>query len=364
MTKKIVVFAGHDDDTWETLGAKGTRTNLEKDGVYEEYDTNILIAAGAVKILRSIPGLTVYFPQEHGRDMTLKERVAYANSVGADLMIDIHSNASASRTATGAAAFYWKGSANGKRAADIYADLLKDAGLPLWSSGTYASNNEDGWSGFYMLKYSNMPGILLENFFFTTRSDLENFLLNPTIQRVLMEIVAETTLQYFGLKKPVVKPAANISVKKDYLDYGDRGEEVSALQRYLNQAGYPVEVHGYYNAETRKAVMAFQLARGLKPDGVYGKNSKAEMNKALKEQPEPAKPEVVSESEEAEELELTNRERKELAAIFGKAYDRGVFSSREHEESIRAGTMTANRLLYLQTVIAGAALNGGKRIGK
>ena len=203
---KVVIFAGHDHDTWETLGAKGVRTDLEKDGVYEEYDTNFLIAKGAVKILQTVPGLTVYFPQADGRKMTLKQRVDYANSIGADLLIDIHSNAAASRTATGAAAFYWKGSTNGKRAADIYAGHLKKATFPLWSGGTYASNMEDGWSGFYMLRYSNMPAILLENFFFTTRNDLEKYLLNPSVQLTLMEIVADTATDYFGIKKPAAKP--------------------------------------------------------------------------------------------------------------------------------------------------------------
>lgn len=206
MVKKVVIFAGHDHDTWEKLGAKGVRTDLEADGVYEEYDTNFLIAKGAVKILQTVPGLIVYFPQEDGRRMTLKQRVVYANSISADLMIDIHSNAAASRAATGAAAFYWKGSVNGKKAADIYAGHLKKAGFPLWSGGTYASNTTDGWSGFYMLRYSNMPAILLENFFFTTRSDLEKYLLNPAVQLTLMEIVADTATDYFGMKKPAPKP--------------------------------------------------------------------------------------------------------------------------------------------------------------
>lgn len=63
-----------------------------------------------------------------------------------------------------------------------------------------------------------------------------------------------------------------------------------------------------------------------------------------------------------EELNLTQAQRKELAGIFKKAYDRGVFTSREHEKAIVNGTMTMSRLVYLQSVVAGAALNGGKRI--
>lgn len=217
---KVVIFAGHDHDTWEKLGAKGVRTDLEKDGVYEEYDTNILIANGTVERLRKVKGLTVLFPQENGRKMSLKERVDYANRNEVDLLVDIHSNASASRTATGAAAFYWYTSTAGKKLATLYAALIKKHAFSAWQGGSYASNPNDGWSEFYMLKHSNMPAILTENFFFTTRSELEKYLLNPVNQKKLMDIHADMVTQYFygtsiakpaapkPAEKPVVKPAA------------------------------------------------------------------------------------------------------------------------------------------------------------
>ncbi|MDN7241197.1 N-acetylmuramoyl-L-alanine amidase [Planococcus sp. N028] len=202
--KKVVVFAGHDHDTWEKLGAKGIKTDLEKDGVYEEFDTNFIIAKGTVERLRKAKGLTVLFPQENGRKMTLKQRVDYANDNDVNLIVDIHSNASASRTATGAAAFYWHDSEAGKKLAGYYASLLKMHGFPTWQGGTYASNLKDGWSGFYMLRYSKMPAILTENFFFTTRGELDKYLLNPKNQEKLMKVHLDMVTQYFSLK--VEKP--------------------------------------------------------------------------------------------------------------------------------------------------------------
>lgn len=150
---------------------------------------------------------------------------------------------------------------------------------------------------------------------------------------------------------------------KDWLEYDDRGEEVEALQKYLSEIGFPVIINGHYSADTRMAVMAFQLARGLKPDGVYGKGSKNEMNKVLKEPKKPAvKPAAKPTSKEEEKLELSKRQREEIAATFAKARERKVFSSEEHEEKILNGRMTQSELLYLNNLIAGAALIGGKRV--
>lgn len=167
-------------------------------------------------------------------------------------------------------------------------------------------------------------------------------------------------------------PAVNKPITKDYLTYDDRGHDVEMLQTYLTKVGFPVEVMGYYNAATRKAVMDFQNSRGLEGDGIYGPVSKAEMNKALKEPPKQVETPVVKppasvavqepKPEEMEELELTKRQREELAATFEKARDRGVFSSDEHEKAILDGTMTQSELLYLTALIAGASLVGGERI--
>jgi peptidoglycan L-alanyl-D-glutamate endopeptidase CwlK len=153
--------------------------------------------------------------------------------------------------------------------------------------------------------------------------------------------------------------------ERNYLGIGDSGPKVKALQDCLNRVGIKIAVDSDYGPATEAAVKRFQEKRGLAADGFYGPGGAAEMNKALKEGKEPVptvKPAGGPKKEEDEQVELTAAQRKELAAIFKEAREKDIFSSDEHEKSIVDGTMSVSRLMYLQTIIAGAALNGGKRI--
>lgn len=95
------------------------------------------------------------------------------------------------------------------------------------------------------------------------------------------------TIPALSATTPTPVASTSSTEARDYLIYDDRNEDVTALQKYLTQVGFPVKINGHYSAETKKAVMNFQASRGLKDDGVYGKESKAEMNVALKEKKEP-----------------------------------------------------------------------------
>jgi Putative peptidoglycan binding domain/D-alanyl-D-alanine carboxypeptidase len=55
---------------------------------------------------------------------------------------------------------------------------------------------------------------------------------------------------------------------------GDRGPDVLALQQRLNAGGAGVEADGIFGNGTRAAVMAFQGAHGLRPDGVVGQKTR------------------------------------------------------------------------------------------
>ena len=62
------------------------------------------------------------------------------------------------------------------------------------------------------------------------------------------------------------------------LRLGSRGETVRKLQMYLKKRGFfNGEVNGIFGPRTRAAVIAFQRARGMKPDGVVGVRTLAAM---------------------------------------------------------------------------------------
>jgi peptidoglycan hydrolase-like protein with peptidoglycan-binding domain len=67
------------------------------------------------------------------------------------------------------------------------------------------------------------------------------------------------------------------------LSVGARGAEVTALQQFLIDGGYsiPAGATGYFGAQTRAAVIAFQKARGVAQVGNVGPLTRAELNKSV-----------------------------------------------------------------------------------
>ena len=51
---------------------------------------------------------------------------------------------------------------------------------------------------------------------------------------------------------------------------GHRGPSVKALQSALRRAGHPIIIDGVFGPATRRAVIGFQAAQGLAPDGMAG----------------------------------------------------------------------------------------------
>lgn len=62
--------------------------------------------------------------------------------------------------------------------------------------------------------------------------------------------------------------------KSPILSLGDRGTDVMDLQKALNKHGALLLVDGEFGRNTLAAVMAFQAAQGLTPDGVIGEKTR------------------------------------------------------------------------------------------
>ncbi len=76
--------------------------------------------------------------------------------------------------------------------------------------------------------------------------------------------------QWPSLGRPVQCADAVTSRQYPTLKLRKHGDQVVWLQMRLRAWGNPVPITGYFKAQTRSAVRAFQASRGLQPDGVAG----------------------------------------------------------------------------------------------
>jgi peptidoglycan hydrolase-like protein with peptidoglycan-binding domain len=87
------------------------------------------------------------------------------------------------------------------------------------------------------------------------------------------------------------------------LTIGSSGREVTELQKFLIQEGHaiPAGTTGYFGAQTRAALAAFQAANGISPSiGYFGPLTRARVN-AVIQLPAPVLPEPVDEDDEEDE---------------------------------------------------------------
>lgn len=102
---------------------------------------------------------------------------------------------------------------------------------------------------------------------YATAPDYTNTLLNTINRYQLYNWDAEV------LGRPVkIQPTETVkNTDKPMLQYGDKGDYVLHWQKFLNQNGYWCGLEdGKFGDNTRNAVKAYQLSRGLKADGIIG----------------------------------------------------------------------------------------------
>lgn len=87
------------------------------------------------------------------------------------------------------------------------------------------------------------------------------------------------------LANPAAKdnPAPHTAVSKFYktLQTGSTGDAVAALQQDLNALGFAIAADRDFGPETQWAVVAFQKAHGLTPDGIVGPLTRAAIDTAV-----------------------------------------------------------------------------------
>ena len=213
----VVLDPGHDNSHG---GTSGTTNGVS----YKEQDYNLKIAQYCKAALEQYAGITVYMTRESntcpfgGSSVSSTEcnaqRVAFAQSVGAEYYVSIHLNSFTSSSAQGAVVYYPNQnyrpdlSEDGKELAQEILDQLVDLGLQ--DRGVTIRNSEDNTqypdgslADYYGVirrcKEAGIAGIIVEHAFMTSPSDFENFLSSDAKLKQLGEADAAGIASYLDL---------------------------------------------------------------------------------------------------------------------------------------------------------------------
>lgn len=147
--------------------AASTAGKRSFDGTLREFEFNRAVAKRLGYHLRRHGIKTMYSCDiEQEIDVNVVERCSAANTAKADLFISIHANAYGTdwNSANGWEIYYTKGSEMGKKIAEaIHAQSIK---LGLTDRGIKTGD-------WYVIKYTNMPAVLIEHEFMTNKETVE-----------------------------------------------------------------------------------------------------------------------------------------------------------------------------------------------
>lgn len=237
-------------------------------GYLDEYDCDRAFVAKLIPALAAAGHAVVNCSNEKGdQSSELAEEVRLANGSGSDLFIAVHFNAGGG---TGTECFTYTGTTS-QLAKDVCAKMSANVAAALGIRNRGAKQ-----AGFYVLRKTSMPAVLLEVCFVDNETDRDAW--NRTSWEALCDAVVKavggtaTTApapQPAPAPAPAPKPAAKPSVK----DY----------QAWLNRTyGYNIAEDGKFGPDSKRhAVMALQteynrqFGEKLAVDGRPGPATKA-----------------------------------------------------------------------------------------
>lgn len=137
---------------------------------------------------------------------------------------------------------------------------------------------------------------------------------------------------------------------------GDSGSEVTALQQRLQELGYfQGNATGYFGTVTKAAVMDFQQAKGLNPDGVVGSNTNTTLRELRQSNSQAASDSDNGLLKIGSRGESVTAVQQKLADIGMRVGEQGVFDQAT-EEAVRqfqqAKGLTVDGIVGQQTLAA------------
>ena len=266
---KIALDAGHGQNTAGKRIPKALDPNQTREWTLNDRVSRYIAQAAAlyenVQLLR-VDDVT------GKKNISLGARCSAANSWEADVYISNHHNAGIRLgKGGGIVAYCYQAGTQAAACRDaIYQACISAGGL----RGNRANPTPE--KGFYVLKHTKAPAVLMEYGFMDSTTDAPVILTEDYAKRMgyaVMEAVAKV----YGLKKRTQTNSKEVcSVEVKVLKKGAKGDAVKAMQLLLIGYGYScggTGADGDFGANTDKALRALQKARGLSVDGVCGEKT-------------------------------------------------------------------------------------------
>jgi N-acetylmuramoyl-L-alanine amidase len=169
------------------------------DGIgYAEHSFNSQLAILIeIELLRH--GVDVHKIQEpFSNDVPLKARTDFYNNKNVDLVWSIHANYSNNKSVEGICSFYWHDHKNSEKAARIFVDEVKKAGLSTHGNGLHASE-KGSWTDLHMVRETKMTAVLTENGFMSNSHDFKRIFLDKSYIEKLSIVHVKAILRYFNI---------------------------------------------------------------------------------------------------------------------------------------------------------------------
>ncbi|MCR4741043.1 MAG: N-acetylmuramoyl-L-alanine amidase [Lachnospiraceae bacterium] len=208
----VVIDPGH--------GGENLDEGSESGAIYREEilerDVDLITAKAMRDELSAYPNVTVYMTREDNRAISLEDRVSFAKSVDADIMISVHYNASVAHKFYGAEIFTSAFSdcySVGQGAATCIMNRWKEYGLP--DKGIKTRLGSSGHDYYGVIRHGvemDVPVIIIEHGYLDNDTDFER-LGNEDAYNDMGILDARGIADYYGLKKNVMSESIAPTVK-------------------------------------------------------------------------------------------------------------------------------------------------------
>ena len=141
--------------------------------------------------------LKVYYTRESDIDISLADRAAFADMIGADLFVSLHMNANTNASIYGTE-IYYSNNNNKKNKAGLNSETLANIFVNSLSGALNTKNRGTRAAKYTVVHNNTVPAILIELGFMSNKNDFAK-ISDPAFQYEAARVIYETLLQVFEL---------------------------------------------------------------------------------------------------------------------------------------------------------------------